>query len=108
MVHGVEQVLGMACLRIATRREGEHLVVEVSDDAATAGRRAASRRPPTTPGQGIGLSNTKARLEKLYHGQAQLEFVQPPAGGTVVRLRVPLNLPTALPATAASPNLVPA
>ncbi len=105
MVHGIEQVLGPACLRIAAHREGEHLVVEVSDDGAAAGRRAAPRRPAAA-GQGIGLSNTKARLEKLYHGQAQLEFVQPPAGGTVVRLRVPHNLPAALRTTAASPILM--
>ncbi|MVN77571.1 sensor histidine kinase [Hymenobacter sp. HMF4947] len=100
MVHGIEQVIGTACLRIAAHREGEQLVVEVSDDAAAAGRR------PAATGQGIGLSNTKARLEKLYHGQAQLEFVQPPTGGTVVRLRVPQNLPATLPTTTASPILV--
>jgi LytS/YehU family sensor histidine kinase len=56
-------------------------------------------------GRGIGLSNTKARLEKLYHGQAQLEFLQPPAGGTLVRLRLPPTLLAAPQPPVASPIL---
>ena len=99
LVHGIEQVLGEACLRIAARREGTQLVVEVSDDGPGPGQRAA-RRPGAGAGQGIGLRNTQARLEKLYHGQAQLALTQPPAGGTLVQLRVPLNRPaTTQPAT---------
>ena len=82
-----------------TPREGAQLVVEVSDNGQGAGRRAA----PRAAGRGIGLSNTQARLEKLYHGQAQLEFMQPAAGGTVLRLRLPLGQPApARPAAASS------
>ena len=105
LVHGIEQVPGEALLRIAARREGTQLVVEISDDGPGAGRRPAPRRPGAEAGQGIGLSNTRARLDKLYHGQAQLEFTQPPTGGTVVRLCVPHELPAPAPTAAASPLL---
>ncbi|UOQ69100.1 sensor histidine kinase [Hymenobacter volaticus] len=89
MVHGIEQLLGEAVIRISARYEEDSLLVEVSDNGL--GRRASYRRPAPAQGRGIGLSNTKTRLEKLYHGQAQLTFSQPMTGGTVVGLRVPRN-----------------
>ncbi|HEX8658150.1 MAG TPA: histidine kinase [Hymenobacter sp.] len=107
MVHGVEQGVGDALVRIAARREGAHLLVEVHDNGPGAAAPAASRRPGPAPAGGIGLSNTRARLEKLYDGRAHLEFRQPAAGGTVVLLRVPLEsdpapaLNFSFPATAA-------
>jgi sensor histidine kinase YesM len=87
MVHGVEQLAGDALVRIVARREGADLVVEVHDNGPGAATSARPRRHGTT--EGIGLSNTRARLEKLYHGVARLEFYQPAPGGTLVRLRVP-------------------
>ncbi|MCC3153207.1 sensor histidine kinase [Hymenobacter sp. BT770] len=87
MVHGIEQLAGDALLRIEARREGDQLLVEVHDNGPGATRPARPRRNGAA--EGIGLSNTRARLEKLYHGGAHLEFGQPPTGGTVVRLRVP-------------------
>ena len=100
LVHGLEQQLGDARLRISARREGEQLLVEVQDN----GRRP-TRRPAARAGQGIGLSNTRARLEKLYQGQAQLEFSQPATGGTVVVLRVPHRQPLAPAGLLAAPLL---
>ncbi|MBC6992376.1 sensor histidine kinase [Hymenobacter sp. BT491] len=100
MVHGVEQVLGQAWVRIGARREGPQLVVEVQDN----GPGATSRRYSSGGAdRGIGLGNTLARLEKLYHGHAQLEFTQPPTGGTVVVVRVPYGLPAAQPTALPSP-----
>jgi signal transduction histidine kinase len=87
MVHGVEQLAGDALVRIVARRDGEQLLVEVHDNGPGAARPSGLRRTGST--EGIGLSNTRARLEKLYHGGAHLEFRQPPTGGTVVVLRVP-------------------
>lgn len=89
MVHGIEQLAGDARLRIAARREGDQLLVEVRDNGP--GAAATARARHTGSAAGIGLSNTRARLEKLYHGAAHLELQQPTTGGTVVRLRVPFT-----------------
>jgi sensor histidine kinase YesM len=91
MVHGIEQLAGEAWVRIEARREGEQLRVEVRDNGRGLPPPSGSRRPAPAPAEGIGLSNTRARLEKLYDGRAHLEFTQPPAGGTVVVVRLPFE-----------------
>ncbi|HZH44119.1 MAG TPA: histidine kinase [Lysobacter sp.] len=61
--------------------EGERLVLEVHDDGGGA---------PPKPGFGMGLANTRARLECLY-GEAQaLDIAVLPSGGTRVRVSLPL------------------
>lgn len=40
---------------------------------------------------GVGLANTKARLERLYGNHHLLEFINNPAGGLIVALEVPHN-----------------
>ncbi len=61
--------------------EGDRLVLEVIDDGACA---------PVKPGFGMGLANTRARLECLY-GEAQaLDIEVLPDGGTRVRVSLPL------------------
>lgn len=61
--------------------EGGRLVLEVLDEGAGA---------PPRPGFGMGLANTRARLECLY-GQAQaLDIAAMPGGGTRVRVSLPL------------------
>jgi two-component system LytT family sensor kinase len=40
-------------------------------------------------GKGVGLANTKARLQRLYGSEHRLELVNGPQGGLVVTLEVP-------------------
>jgi signal transduction histidine kinase len=62
--------------------EGDRLVIEVLDEGAGT---------PPKAGFGVGLANTRARLECLY-GQAQaLDIEELPGGGTRVRLSLPLT-----------------
>ncbi|HEX8451874.1 MAG TPA: histidine kinase [Longimicrobium sp.] len=73
---------GEGRLRIAARRAGRWLEVEVSDDGPGAAAGDA-------PGAGIGLSNTRARLAQLYGADQSLDLLPRAAGGTTARLRVP-------------------
>jgi two-component system LytT family sensor kinase len=64
------------CLRIQVKDNGPGL----TDDSFT-----------NQFGKGVGLANTKARLERLYGSKHLLELANGPAGGLVVTLEVPRN-----------------
>jgi anti-sigma regulatory factor (Ser/Thr protein kinase) len=84
--HGVARSTQAGEVRIAVRRDGDALVVSVSDDgpgidpAASANIAGAS---------GHGLDNTRERLRALYGSRASLTVMRRDAGGTVSTLRVP-------------------
>jgi signal transduction histidine kinase len=42
--------------------------------------------------EGVGLTNVRARLGLLYKGRHQLEILGAPGRGTLVVLRLPLDL----------------
>ena len=86
MIHGIEDLPGDAVIRLSARREGAELVVTVYDNGKGAQRPLGRPRPTTT---GLGLRNTRARLEKLYQERAHLAFEQPASGGTLARVHLP-------------------
>ncbi|HEY0154908.1 MAG TPA: histidine kinase [Longimicrobium sp.] len=83
---------GEGRLRIAARRAGRWLKVEVVDDGPGADAASAAE----APGGGIGLSNTRARLAQLYGGDGALDLLPRDGGGTTARLRVPWHEQTIL------------
>jgi two-component system, LytTR family, sensor kinase len=83
--HGVAQRPSAGLVALAARRDDGQLVIAVSDD----GPGLAASHGAATPG--IGLANTRARLEQLYGLQHGLDIYDRPDGGTDVVLRLPYH-----------------
>jgi hypothetical protein len=79
--HGREQD-GRAHVRIHARREGEDLRIEVRDSGS--GPSGGAR-------EGIGLSNTRARLRHLYGERGRLELIAAQGGGALAVVQLPLR-----------------
>jgi LytS/YehU family sensor histidine kinase len=83
--HGVSPKPGAGLVQIATRRRDAKLWIEVSDNGVglSAGAREQLR-------SGVGLSNTRDRLECLYGPAHRIEFSDG-AKGLAVTLEIPFN-----------------
>lgn len=81
--HGLEPRPGGGSVTIGAWREGERLVVEVRDDGV-----GLAEGGPVH--EGVGLGNTRARLNELYGGRSKLELK---SGGTgcIVVLVLPFH-----------------
>lgn len=80
--HGIEPVAAPGTLVIQARRDAAHLHLEIRDSGP--GLSPSNQARP----QGIGIANTRARLQALYGGRQRLELRQDE--GLVVSLRIPL------------------
>jgi signal transduction histidine kinase len=80
--HGIAARPAPGSILVRARRENEHLRVEVADDGL--GLRAHVR-------EGVGLGNSRARLEQLYGTAAALTLEARPSGGALATLRVPYS-----------------
>lgn len=83
--HAVEPQTGAGAVVVRARAEGGVLELAVLDDGP--GVAAGSGN-----GHGIGLANTRARLEGLYGGDGTLRLEPRPTGGLAVTIRLPLTL----------------
>lgn len=83
--HAVSASSATVKIRVSADREQDALILDVHCSAGAF--------PPTIlstgHGEGIGLANTRARLEAAFDGQAQMELENHDGGGTRVRLRLP-------------------
>jgi signal transduction histidine kinase len=86
--HGVATCRGPALIEISAGRENGTLLIQVRDngrglpeDMETSG----------TIKEGIGLSNTRARLLQLYGNRHTLDLVNVPEGGLEVRVSLPFR-----------------
>lgn len=86
--HGVEARSGQGKVAISARRDGPMLVLEVRDDGIGLGNGHDG-----TNREGVGLGNTRARLEKLYGPRQELRLMPGESGGARVVLRVPATDP---------------
>jgi LytS/YehU family sensor histidine kinase len=82
--HGIAPVTRPGTVRIAAERVGTELRLTVADTGAGWNDRRNGR-------EGVGLSNTRARLAQLYGDEAGLRAGPGLTGGTVVTLTLPYH-----------------
>ena len=87
--HGVSQRAATGHVEVRAARRGGSLHLEVRDN----GRGLTEGGSEACRGQkgGVGLSNTRARLQQLYGGSYRFEIANAPEGGAVVTLEIPLH-----------------
>jgi signal transduction histidine kinase len=67
-----------------SRREGGQLKLEVRDNGV-------GLPPGRELEEGVGLSNTRARLKQLYFDRHRFELAEEPGGGLAVFLELPFH-----------------
>jgi signal transduction histidine kinase len=84
--HGVGPKVGVGCVDVTARRIGGGLVLTVRDNGV-----GLSPDKMNAFHSGVGLSNTRSRLENLYGDRHRFEFQTPSGGGLLVTIVVPLG-----------------
>jgi len=82
--HGIAMKLGSGRLDIRSRRQEANLHLEVQDDGPGLGAGAFVEK-------GVGLVNTRARLQQLYGAQHQFTIENAQAGGVLVTITIPFS-----------------
>ncbi len=85
--HGIAPYLWAGHLLVAARRFEDRVQLLVRDDGPGAGNGDGDTTRP-----GIGLTNTRARLTRLYGGDFELEVSNAPDGGLEARIAIPFRL----------------
>ena len=80
--HGVTPMAGRGRIVIASRCEGEDLVLEIGDNGQ-------GLPPGGVPREGVGLRNVRERVAQLYGRRAHFSLTPALGGGTIARMRLP-------------------
>jgi two-component system LytT family sensor kinase len=81
--HGVEKMTEPGRVEIEALLEGETLALRVRDDGP------GEEQRPDGPSVGVGLRNTRARLEQLYGAAGRFSLTRNEEGLTVAEVRLP-------------------
>jgi two-component system, LytTR family, sensor kinase len=84
--HGIAHKMEPGCVEIRSERRGDRLLIEVRDDGPGFASNTA----------GIGLTNTRARLERLYGSGYVLQLSNGTQNGAIVILEIPFRLREAI------------
>jgi two-component sensor histidine kinase len=84
--HGISGTIEGGTVSVTAARDGDTLNMVVSDDGVGQGD------PDSQPrGEGVGLTNTRERLQRLYGDQHQLSIQNGAGAGFTVTIRIPLR-----------------
>ncbi len=86
--HGIAPKVGGGRMEVTSRRDGGNLVLFVRDNGP--GLPQEKRDALNT---GVGVTNTRSRLEHLYRDRFRLEFNEPMCGGLAVTIVIPFAVP---------------
>jgi two-component system LytT family sensor kinase len=84
--HGIARKVGGGRVEITARRHDGDLCLVVRDT----GPGLAEAKPGLSTG--VGLANTRSRLEHLFGGRHSLDFSEPPGGGLAVKIVIPFSV----------------
>lgn len=85
--HGIAPRSTLGTVEIRADCKNDRLILEVRDDGP-------GISPDRIPKDGVGISSTRARLERLYGAAHQFELRNAAEGGLVVTLAIPFRLTT--------------
>jgi two-component system, LytTR family, sensor kinase len=102
--HGISRRVTPGCVRLTATRSGDRLLLVVSDD----GPETVPSELVSPAGQGIGLRNTRSRLNHAYGGDYRLEITRRSEGGTAVLLDLPWREKSSPVRVGQNENLIPA
>jgi len=84
--HGIGRKAQGGRLQMRSWREDSDLIVSVQDSGP-----GFPSDPKTPMEEGIGLTNTRSRLQHLHPGNHQIKFTNARDGGALVTLRIPFR-----------------
>ena len=84
--HGVSKTDGKGYLAVRAWREDEHLCLSVRDNGSSFSGDGAANLT-----EGIGLTNTRARLQQMYGAAQSLTFRAADGGGLIAQITLPYH-----------------
>ncbi|MGC3980440.1 MAG: histidine kinase [Steroidobacteraceae bacterium] len=90
--HGISKTDGVGSIGIFAHKSADMLIVEIKDNGAL---QPTARISEEQDGFGIGLRNTRARLQQSYGDKQSLSLAGHPDGGVVATIALPFHTETA-------------
>jgi len=88
--HGLTRKVGLGHITLRSRRDGDHLILDVEDD----GLGISDERLQTAMSSGIGLSNVHERLRVIYGATGRVALRGSPGKGACAHLEIPIIVAT--------------
>ncbi len=82
--HGIESKLGPGLISITAIRSDGSLILQIADNG-----RGPAKSDKGEIKEGVGLGNTRARLQALYGVRGSMEIRCPENGGCLVEIKIP-------------------